>query len=232
LQASNAFASAGAAAPDEFYDVYTMDLEAEGQWARARRRFMEHRLAVTSLLIVTIVFAAGFLASHLAPYGYEEVNIKALNSGPSWAHPFGTDQAGRDYFSRTLYGLRTEAEVALVIGFFGTLIGTLIGAVSGYLGGFADMVVMRVADLLLTVPPLVTILVAAAFLQVDTLFEFCVLLGCLLWMPVARVVRSTALVIREQEYVQAAHAMGRATFGSSASTSSPTRSARSPSPPP
>jgi peptide/nickel transport system permease protein len=208
LQATNAFASAGAAAPDEFYDLYTMDLEAEGHWSRARRRFMRHRLAVASLLIVTVVFTAGFLASHLAPYGYEEVNIKALNSGPSLAHPFGTDQAGRDYFSRTLYGLRTEAEVALVIGFFGTLIGTLIGAVSGYLGGFADMVVMRFADLLLTVPPLVTVLVAAAFLQVDTLFEFCALLGCLLWMPVARVVRSTALVIREQEYVQAAHAMG------------------------
>jgi ABC-type dipeptide/oligopeptide/nickel transport system permease subunit len=208
LQASNAFASAGAAAPDEFYDLYTMDLEAEGHWARARRRFMRHRLAVASLLIVAVVFSAGFLASHLASYGYEEVNIKALSSGPSWAHPFGTDQVGRDYFSRTLYGVRTEAEIALVIGFFGTLIGTLIGAVSGYLGGFVDLVAMRFADLLLTVPPLVTILVAAAFLQVDTLFEVCVLLGCLLWMPVARVVRSAALVVREQEYVQAARAMG------------------------
>ncbi len=208
LQATNAFASAGAAAPDEFYDLYTMDLEAEGHWSRARRRFMRHRLAVASLLIVTLVFTAGFLASHLAPYGYEEVNINALSSGPSWAHPFGTDQVGRDYFSRTLFGLKTEAEIALLIGFFGTLIGTVVGAVSGYAGGFLDMVVMRFADLLLTVPPLVTILVAAAFLQTDTLFEVCVLLGCLLWMPVARVVRSTALVIREQEYVQAARAMG------------------------
>jgi glutathione transport system permease protein len=208
LQASSAFASAGAAAPDEFYDVYTMDLEAEGHWARARRRFMRHRLAVASLLIVTVVFTAGFLASHLAPYGYEEVNINALSSGPSWAHPFGTDQVGRDYWSRTLLGLKTEAEIALLIGFFGTLIGTVVGAVSGYAGGFLDMVVMRFADLLLTVPPLVTILVAAAFLQTDTLFEVCVLLGCLLWMPVARVVRSTSLVVREQEYVQAARAMG------------------------
>jgi peptide/nickel transport system permease protein len=208
LQASNAFASAGAAAPDEFYDLYTMDLEAEGQWARARRRFMRHRLAVASLLIVMVVFAAGFLANYLAPYGYDEVNIKALSSGPSWAHPFGTDQVGRDYFSRTLLGLRTEAEIALLIGFFGTLIGTLVGAVSGYVGGFADMVVMRIADLLLTVPPLVTILVAAAFLKTDTLFKVCLLLGFVLWMPVARVVRGAALSLREQEYVQAARAMG------------------------
>jgi ABC-type dipeptide/oligopeptide/nickel transport system permease subunit len=208
LQASNAFASAGAAAPDEFYDEYTMDLEAEGQWARARRRFMQHRLAVISLLILTVVFTAGFLANHLAPYGYEEVNINALSSGPSWAHPFGTDQAGRDYLSRTLFGLRTEAEIALLIGFFGTLIGTMVGAVSGYAGGIVDLVVMRFADLLLTVPSLVTILVAATFFQTDTLFEVSLLLASVLWMPVARVVRSTTLVLREQEYVQAARAMG------------------------
>jgi ABC-type dipeptide/oligopeptide/nickel transport system permease subunit len=208
LQASSAFASAGAAAPDEFYDQYTMNLEAEGRWARARRRFMRHRLAVASLLILTVMFTVGFLASHLASYGYEEVNINALSSGPSWAHPFGTDQVGRDYLSRTLYGLRTEAETALLIGFFGTLIGTLVGSASGYAGGFIDLVVMRVADLLLTVPALVTILVAATFFQTDTLFEVSLLFACVLWMPVARVVRSTTLVLREQEYVQAARAIG------------------------
>jgi peptide/nickel transport system permease protein len=208
LQASNAYLSAGAASPDEFYDEYTMDLEPEGQWARARRRFMRHRLAVASLVIVTIVFAAGFLASQIAPYGYEQVNIDALSSAPTWSHPFGTDQIGRDYFSRTLYGLRTEAELALVVGFVGTVIGMLIGAAAGYLGGFTDATVMRLADLLLTVPPLVTVLVAAAFLHTDTFFKVCVLFGLVLWMPVARVVRSTSLVVRENEYVQAAQAMG------------------------
>lgn len=208
MQATNAFASAGAASADEFYDVYTMDLEAEGPWARARRRFMRHRLAVASLVLLTFVFAVGFLATHLAPYGYEEVNINALSAAPSWAHPFGTDQVGRDYFSRTMLGLKTEAEIALVIGFFGTMLGTLIGAAAGYLGGFVDLVVMRVVDWLLTVPALVTVLVAAAFLKVDTFFEVCLLLACLLWMPVARVVRAASLVVREQEYVQAARAMG------------------------
>jgi peptide/nickel transport system permease protein len=208
LQASNAFLSAGAASPDEFYDQYTMDLEPEGQWARARRRFMRHRLAVVSLFILTIVFAAGFLSSWLAPYGYEQVNINALSSAPSWAHPFGTDQVGRDYFSRTLLGLRTEAEIAIVVGIVGTVIGMLVGAAAGYLGGFTDGIVMRFADLLLTVPPLVTVLVAAAFLRTDTFFKVCVLFGAVLWMPVARVVRSSSLVVRHQEYVQAAQAMG------------------------
>ena len=208
MQASNAFLSAGAAAPDEFYDLYTMDLEAEGQWARARRRFMRHRLAVVSLAILIGVFSVGFLANHIAPYTYDEVNVNALSKAPSWAHPFGTSQIGRDYFSRTLLGLKTDAEIALIVGLVGTLIGTMVGAAAGYLGGFADAVVMRVADLLLTVPPLVTVLVAAAFLHTDSLAKTALLFSALLWMPVARVVRSASLVVREHEYVQAARAMG------------------------
>jgi peptide/nickel transport system permease protein len=208
LQASNAFASAGAAAPDEFYDEYTMDLEAEGQWSRARRRFMRHKLAVASLVILTIVFAVGFLANYIAPYGYDEIKINALNSAPSWAHPFGTSQIGRDYFSRTLFGIRTEAEIVLIVGLVGTLIGTLVGAAAGYLGGFTDSVVMRFVDLLLTVPPLVTVLVAAAFLHTNTLSKTALLFALVLWMPVARVVRSASLVVRQQEYVDAARAMG------------------------
>jgi ABC-type dipeptide/oligopeptide/nickel transport system permease subunit len=208
LQASNAFLSAGAASPDEFYDEYTMHLEPEGQWARARRRFMQHRLAVASLIILTIVFAAGFLSSHIAPYGYDEINVNALNSAPSWAHPFGTSQIGRDYFSRTLFGIRTEAEMVLIVGLVGTLIGTLVGAAAGYLGGFTDSVVMRLADLLLTVPALVTVMVAAAFLHTDTIAKTSLLFAIVLWMPVARVVRSASLVVRQQEYVEAARAMG------------------------
>jgi len=208
LQASDAYLSAGAASPDEFYDQYTMDLEPEGQWARARRRFMQHRLAVTSLVILTVVFAAGFLAPQIAPYGYDQIDVNALNVAPSWAHPFGTSQIGRDYFSRTLFGIRTEAEMVLVVGLVGTLIGTLVGAAAGYLGGFTDSVVMRFADLLLTVPPLVTVLVAAAFLHTNTLGKTSLLFAVVLWMPVARVVRSASLVVRQQEYVESARAMG------------------------
>jgi ABC-type dipeptide/oligopeptide/nickel transport system permease subunit len=208
LQASNAVASAGAASPEEFYDLYAMDLEPEGQWARARRRFMRHRLAVVSLVILAIVFVVGIFANHIAPYGYDEINISALSKAPSWAHPFGTDQIGHDYFSRTLLGLQTEVEIVLIVGVVGTLIGTALGAAAGYLGGFTDSVVMRLVDLLLTVPPLVTVLVAAAFLHTNTLSKTALLFAALLWMPVARVVRSATLVVREQEYIQAALAMG------------------------
>jgi len=90
------------------------------------------------------------LAAHIAPYGYLEVNPTALSSGPTWAHPFGTDQIGRDYFSRVVYGIGTEVEIVLLVAFFGTAIGTLVGAFCGYFGGGVDNVLMRFTDLLRT----------------------------------------------------------------------------------
>jgi ABC-type dipeptide/oligopeptide/nickel transport system permease subunit len=156
---------------------------------------MRHRLAAASLVILTIVVAAGFLSGHIAPYGYEQVNIDALSVSPSWAHPFGTDQVGRDYFSRTLYGLGTEAEIALIVGIVGSLIGMIVGAAAGYIRRLTDSVVIRFADLLLTVPPLVTVMVAAAFLHTETLGTTSLLFACVLWMAVARVVRSASLVV-------------------------------------
>jgi ABC-type dipeptide/oligopeptide/nickel transport system permease subunit len=169
---------------------------------------MRHRLAVASLVLLTLVFTAGFLAERLAPYAYQEINANALSAAPSWAHPFGTDQVGRDYFSRVLYGIGTEAQIALLVAFFGTLIGTLVGAVCGYFGGAVDNVLMRLTDLSLTLPPLITVLIGAVYLHATSLFWISVLLAGLLWMPVARIVRGTCLSLREREYVDAARAMG------------------------
>jgi peptide/nickel transport system permease protein len=200
--------SVGAAAPEEFYDAYTFNVEPRSLWARARSRFFRHRLATASLFILVVVFSAGLLSSHLAPYGYLEINPSALSAAPSWAHPFGTDQLGRDYFSRVLLGLGTEAQIVLLVAFFGTLIGTLIGVVCGYFRGVADELLMRVTDLFLTLPPLITVLVVATYLNTNTLFKISALLAALLWMPIARIVRGATLSLREREYVEAARAMG------------------------
>lgn len=200
--------SVGAAAPEEFYDAYTFDVQARSVWARARSRFVANRLAVVGLVLLVILFSAGLLAGQLAPYGYLEVNITALSQAPSWAHPFGTDQLGRDYFSRVLFGIGTEARIAIIVAIFGTLVGTFVGAVAGYFGGALSEVLMRLTDLLLTLPPLVTIFVAVAYLHLTTTFTISVLLASLLWMPMARIVRGTCLSLREKEYVEAARAMG------------------------
>ena len=163
---------------------------------------------MASLVLLTVVFGAGFLAGDLASYPYMRPNVDALSLSPRWGHLFGTDLYGRDYFSSVLYGLGTDAQIALFVGFVGTLIGVLVGAVSGYFSGAVDTVVMRFTDLLLTMPAFVVVLVAAAFLHATTPLTVAALLAGLLWMPVARIVRGTCLSLREKEYVEAARAMG------------------------
>jgi ABC-type dipeptide/oligopeptide/nickel transport system permease subunit len=224
-------AGAAAATPSEPQDEYGFAGKAVGEWSRVWRRFIRHRLAFASLILLVVVSAAGLLAAHVAPYGYLEVNPTALSSAPSWAHPFGTDQIGRDYFSRVLYGIGTEVEIVLLVAFFGTAMGTLVGAVCGYFGGGVDNVLMRFTDLLLTLPPLITILVAAKYLQVNTLAEISVLFAALLWMPIARIARSTTLSLRSASTSRRRAPWARATSGSFGGTSSRTPCGRSLSPP-
>jgi ABC-type dipeptide/oligopeptide/nickel transport system permease subunit len=182
--------------------------EARSYWSRALGRFLQHRIAVASLILLVLIFAAGLLAPRLAPYGYEEANLHSLNASPNWSHPFGTDQLGRDYLSRTLYGIGTSAQIALLVGFLASLIGTLVGALAGYYGGFVDNVLMRFTDLLLTLPVLAVVLVAAAFLHADTPQKAAIVIACLLWTSVARVLRASCLALREKEFVVAARACG------------------------
>jgi ABC-type antimicrobial peptide transport system permease subunit len=109
--------SAQPAQPTELVYDSGVELQARSQWAFARRRFLRHRLAMGSLIVLLIVFGLGVFANVVAPYSYSDVNINALTQPPSRQHLFGTDQAGRDYFSRTLYGIRTSVRVALLVGF-------------------------------------------------------------------------------------------------------------------
>jgi ABC-type dipeptide/oligopeptide/nickel transport system permease subunit len=181
---------------------------ARSYWSRAFGRFLQHRIAVASLVVLVLMFAVGLLASTLAPYGYQEVNLHALNASPSWSHPFGADQLGRDYLSRTIYGVGTSAQIALLVGFLASLIGTVVGALAGYYGGLVDNALMRFTDLLLTLPVLAVVLVAAAFLHADTAQKAAIVIACLLWTSVARVLRASSLALREKEFVDAARASG------------------------
>lgn len=200
--------SAGAAAPEEFYDAYTFDVEARSTWRLAFRRFRRHRLAFVSVFILALTITAGLLAGQLAPYPYHYGSLDALSSPPTWSHPFGTDQLGRDYLSDILHALGTEVRVLLLVAVLGTTLGTVFGAVAGYFGGTVDNVLMRFTEVLLILPALVTLLVAAAYLHANTLFRVSALLACVLWMPVARQVRAACLTIRERDYVAAARAVG------------------------
>ena len=213
-----AFAGAGAAIPADvgastdptLVHESGLDVEVRSQWTYARRRFMRHRLAVASLLILIVIFTAGFTAPWIAPYSFEGYDVNNLEVGPTFSggHVFGTDLLGRDYFSRVLYGIRTSIHVAFVVTILTVIIGTSIGMVAGYYSRWADNLLMRFTDLILTLPALAVLLTAAAFLGHGSQYRVAVIVSLLLWTLLARIVRGQFLSLREKEYIDAAKAAG------------------------
>src|SRR5207253_2190750 len=172
---------------------YGLEVAARSQWAYARIRFMRHRLALFSLVVLVAIFACGAFANFIAPYTYHQINLDALSQPPSAKHIFGTDSAGRDSFSRVLYGIRTSARVGILVGFLSTLIGTIIGGIAGFYGGWVDNLLMRTTDLFLTLPLLAVLLTAARFLGHSTPTKLAFLLAALIWTTIARIVRGSFL---------------------------------------
>jgi ABC-type dipeptide/oligopeptide/nickel transport system permease subunit len=204
-------AMADAIAADEAVDYASgLDLKSRSQWAYARGRFLRHRLAVASLIILAIILLAGAFADAVAPYSYETQNLDAGSKAPTLddKHYFGTDFLGRDYFSRVVYGVRTSEQVALVVALVSTVIGTFIGAIAGYYGGWIDNLLMRFTDLALTLPTLAVLLTAAAFLGQGKPMRVAIILALLFWTQLARIVRGSFLSLREKEFIEAAKAAG------------------------
>jgi ABC-type dipeptide/oligopeptide/nickel transport system permease subunit len=200
---------AAAAAADLSYES-GVEVKARSQWAYVRMRFLRHRLAVASVVVLLLIALVGIFAPQLAPYGYDEINLEAPTQKPTlndW-HLFGTDQLGRDYLSRVMFGIRTSLWVAVMVALLATLIGTAVGAVAGFYSGQVDNLLMRLTDLFLTVPGLAVLLTASVFFGSGDPFKTGVILAFLLWTSVARIVRGMFLSLREKEFVEAAKAAG------------------------
>jgi ABC-type dipeptide/oligopeptide/nickel transport system permease subunit len=198
--------------PTELSLTYETGVEyaARSQWGYALRRFLRHRLAMASLLVLLGFFAVGIFAEQIAPYAYDDIDLEHINAKPTTSgyHFFGTDQLGRDYFSRVVFGVRTSLWVALLVAFLSTAIGTAVGAIAGYFGGWIDNLLMRFTDLVLTLPGLAVLLVAATFLGQGDPLRVAIILAFLFWTGIARIVRGVFLSLREKEYVEAAKASG------------------------
>ena len=171
---------------------------------------MRHRLAVASLFVLVTILLAGALAPYVAPYPFDGYDANNLEVGPTLhgGHVFGTDLLGRDYFSRVLYGIRTSERVAFLVAILAVTIGTLVGALAGYYSKWADNALMRFTDLILTLPALAVLLVAAALIGKGNQYRVAIILALLLWTALARIVRGQFLSLREKEYVDAAKAAG------------------------
>jgi ABC-type dipeptide/oligopeptide/nickel transport system permease subunit len=198
--------------PDGIALVHEHGLEivARSQWGYARRRFLRHRLAMASLIVLIIILGSGVFAGAVAPYSFEAQDFNNSGIAPTLKdhHFFGTDVLGRDYFSRVVFGIRTSEKVAFLVAIISTIIGTFIGAVSGYYSGWIDNLLMRFTDLVLTLPGLAVLLTAAAFMGNGSPTRVAIILALLFWTGLARIVRGSFLSLREKEFVEAAKAAG------------------------
>ena len=177
----------------------------------AGRRFRRNKPAVAALGVLAALALAALFAPLLAPYDVDptlsaEVLAEARQP-PSLRHPFGTDELGRDQFTRVLYGGRTSLVVGLGVALASSLIGTAVGAVAGYFGGSVDHLVMRLVDLLLVIPGTALVMIAQRGLG-SSLPVIVMVFASLFWRTVARMVRGVFLSLREQDFVEAARASG------------------------
>ena len=229
-------------ASDEEKESLTVLRKSVGFWQDGIRRLKKNKIAMVSLVVIVFVFIFSFLVPQLYPYSYEqqirgsenlapmqysEKELEAKAAGESvFPHVLGTDNLGRDYAVRVMMGSRVSLTVGLVASAIILLIGSLYGSVAGFFGGWVDMIMMRIVDMIYTAPDiLIIVLLSVAFdqplkalaqkpgfewIQVIgvNLISIFVVFALLYWVGMARIVRSQILILKEQEYVTAARALG------------------------
>lgn len=173
------------------------------------RRFFRHKPAVVSLVVLLLLSALAVMAPLIAPYAYDFQDFMIIGQpqAPSRAHLMGTDQLGRDTFTRVLYGARISLSVGLFSALIAAGIGTLIGALAGFFLGWLDSVLMRFTDMVLSIPILPMVILLAGILR-PSVGLIVVIIGSLGWMGTARLVRGRFLSLRQVEFVEASHALG------------------------
>ncbi len=172
----------------------------------ARRAPRVPRPSVCGALVAAVVLVA-LLVPALVPLDEQAVDLGAKLRPPSWSHPFGTDEVGRDLLLRCVYGLRVSLLVGVVAAFTATVVGTAVGALAGALGGWADRVVMRVVDLCSSVPHLLLGIFIVAMFR-PGVWPVIVSVAFTHWLSTARIVRAEMLSLRSRPYIDAAVAGG------------------------
>ena len=203
-------------------------------WAISLRRLLRKKVGVACLVVILLMYGSGAFAPLVTPYGYNDQNLSIVKQGPSLQHPFGTDRLGRDILTRVIYGLRTTVILTVVTLATGSLaLGLFLGLIAGYFGQWIDTVVMRVGEITSAFPDLFLVLIIVytvkppmvswlrgveEFLGVDIVrlgvADYAVLglaLSIFSWFGMARLVRGQVLQNREEQYVDAARAIGAGT---------------------
>jgi len=171
------------------------------------RRFRRHHLAMVGMVTIVILLTAVILAPWIAPYDPLEQNLAVRNQGFTAEHIMGTDELGRDVFSRLLFAGRISLTIGFAVAIIAELIGMTIGAIAGYFGGWVDSILMRFVDLVITLPTLPILLILSKFFG-GSILMLILIIAVLSWTSAARIVRGVILSLRNQEFAEAARALG------------------------
>ena len=170
-------------------------------------RLKANRLALLGFAVVVGLLLVATLAPIIAPFDPNQINVEAILLPPSLHHLFGTDELGRDVFSRMVYGSRISLQVGLVSAGLATALGVLLGALAGYYRGWVEITIMRFTDMMLCFPTFFLILAVIALLE-PSIINIMVVIGLTSWMGVARLVRAEFLTLTQREFVLAAQGLG------------------------
>lgn len=186
----------------------------QSPWKVVWKRLRRNKLALAGLYILVFMILLAIIGPMLSPYKMEQFDLEYISMGPTLAHPLGTDDIGRDLLTRLIYGGRISLSVGLVAVIIEIFIGSLIGGVAGYYGGKVDGIVMRLTDIVMCFPFFPLLLMLAAVMAdygihpKYRIYVVMFLLGIIGWTGIARIVRGQILSLREQEFMQAAEALG------------------------
>ena len=158
-------------------------------------------------VIVLALFVVSILAPWISPYEPTAIDLQNVLAAPSWQHPLGTDQLGRDILSRMIWGSRISLKVGFVSTGISIIVGAFLGAVAGYYGRRVDAVIMRMVDIMLCFPTFFLILAVIAFLE-PSIWNIMLIIGLTNWMGITRLVRADFITLKERDFVKAARVIG------------------------
>ena len=197
-------------APGSRAGAQVMEKAVKGRslWDDARRRLFRNWAAVTGMVVLVVLVVVALIGPHLVPFSYDQINKNDVWAPPlTGGHLLGADSLGRDLLARLLMGLRVSLAIGLVATVVSLVIGVLWGAIAGYVGGALDELMMRVVDVLYSLPFIFFVIMLVVFFGRNFVLMF-LAVGAVLWLDMARIVRGQTLSLRRQEFVEAAEALG------------------------
>jgi peptide/nickel transport system permease protein len=170
------------------------------------RELKKNKLGIFALICLALIIILSIFA-FLTPYSPDTIDMNNQFTSPNLKYIFGTDELGRDYFTRALYGARISLIVGILSMMVSIFIGTIIGAISGLLGGKVDAIIMRTIDMLMSIPLFFLLLIVNSYLR-PSIANIIIIIGIFGWMSIARIVRSETLSIKERDYILCSKALG------------------------